>query len=69
MSRSEPEVTYHAAKKHRAVRTRKLQRIAGLQALIATYEARPRESYDRAYVRNLKSRLHAIEQQLAVMKI
>lgn len=69
MTRSEPEVTWYAAKKHRAVRTRKLERIAGLQALIATYEARPRDSYDRKYIRNLKSRLHAIEQQLAVMKV
>lgn len=72
MNRAEPEVSWEAAKKHRAARTRKLEQIAGLKALIQEWESQwsnyESEYAYNAYLRHLRLRLRSAEQQLEAMK-
>lgn len=65
MNRAEPEISWEAAKKHRAARIRKLEQIAGLKALIKEWEG---PFYNQPYLRHLRLRLRSAEQQLEAMK-
>jgi hypothetical protein len=65
MNRAEPEVSWEAAKKHRAARIRKLEKIAGLKALIQEWESAAPKSY---CLGQLRKRLRTAEQQLEAMK-
>jgi hypothetical protein len=66
MNRAEPEVSWEAAKKHRAARIRKLEQIAGLKALLQEWEGASEPDFP--YLRQLRLRLRSAEAQLEAMK-
>lgn len=67
MNKAEPEVSWEAAKKHRAARIRKLEQIAGLKALMQEWETAD-TPFNPTYLRHLRLRLRSAEQQLEAMK-
>lgn len=56
--------------KHRQCRIAKLEKIQGLEALLATWESAPADSDDyRAYIRDLKAKIRSARCQYEAMKL